>query len=66
MLFTIVNLARFLKISAESALRKANQKFIFRFKKMEQRLKEQSKNFSDTSLKELNEIWDEIKKENKN
>tara|TARA_Y100000817_G_scaffold113004_1_gene88496 strand:- start:360 stop:1148 length:789 start_codon:yes stop_codon:yes gene_type:complete len=66
LLFTIVNLARFLKISAESALRKANQKFIFRFKKMEQRLKEQSKNFSDTSLKELNQIWDEIKKENKN
>ena len=41
----------------------ANKKFVFRFKRIEQRLKKEGKNFGDTSLKELNEIWDAIKKE---
>tara|TARA_S200000501_G_scaffold67635_2_gene59178 strand:+ start:67563 stop:68387 length:825 start_codon:yes stop_codon:yes gene_type:complete len=63
LLFSIVNLARFLKVPAESVLRKANKKFVFRFKRIEQRLKKEGKNFGDTSSKELNEFWDAIKKE---
>lgn len=60
-LFSIVNLARFFNISAEDALRKTIQKFIRRFKQIEKELSSQGKNIQDTSLKEMDEIWNRIK-----
>ena len=61
-LFSLINYARFLKIDAESALEKTNQKFIRRFKSIESIAVERGKNLSDMSLEEMDEIWNEVKK----
>lgn len=63
-LFSLINYARFLKIDAESALEKTNQKFIRRFKSIESIAVERGKNLSDMSLEEMDEIWNEVKKQN--
>ena len=60
-IFTLINLARFLGISADDALRKSNNKFISRFKMVENELKIKGKNIEEFSINEMNEIWDEIK-----
>lgn len=57
-LFSIVNLARHYKINPESALRKANQKFEKRFRKVEKKV---NNNFEDYSLEQLDQLWDEAK-----
>ena len=49
-------------ISAENALRKSNKKFINRFQKLEKKINESNKNIEDHSKRELNDIWDEVKK----
>ena len=61
LLFSIVNLSRFLNISSEDALRNANKKFVNRFNKLEKILLEKNKTFNETSLDDLNIIWDKIK-----
>lgn len=61
-LFTIVNLSRFFGVSAENALRKSNKKFIQRFQLLEKKIIKSSRNIEDHSKKELNDIWDEVKK----
>lgn len=63
LLFSVVNLCRFVDLHAEETLRKANRKFIRRFKRMETELNLQGKNISDQSLEELDRIWDEVKKD---
>ncbi len=63
-LFSVVNLARFLKISSENALRKTNKKFISRFKKVEEELKKRNRSIEEASLAEMDEIWEKIKREN--
>ncbi|GAB6184083.1 nucleoside triphosphate pyrophosphohydrolase [Thermodesulfovibrio hydrogeniphilus] len=60
-LFSIVNLARFLKIDPETALRKTNRKFEERFKKLESIVKEQGKDLKDMTLSEMDEIWEKVK-----
>ena len=60
-IFTLINLARFLGISADDALRKSNNKFISRFKMVENELKIKGKNIEESSINEMDEIWDEIK-----
>jgi len=60
-LFSIVNLSRFLKISSENALRKTNKKFIYRFKKIEEELKKRNRSIEDASLAEMDEIWESVK-----
>ena len=60
-IFSIVNLARFLNISAESALRKTNRKFVTRFKAIETELKKQGKEVEDSNLEEMDEIWNTVK-----
>ena len=59
--FTVVNLSRFLGFSAEDMLRETNRKFIYRFKKIEQELKENGKLLEDCSLKEMEKIWEKSK-----
>ena len=61
-LFTMVNLSRFFGISAENALRKSNKKFVNRFQKLEKKINKSNKNIEDYSKRELNDIWDEVKK----
>ena len=62
-LFSIVNLSRFLGISAETALRKSNRKFMNRFKALELEYKKRGEKIEDSSLKEMDKIWNNIKKQ---
>lgn len=61
LLFSIVNVARLLKLDAEDALRGTVHKFIKRFNEIERRAKEQGINLSQMSLREMDAIWDEVK-----
>jgi MazG family protein len=61
-LFSLVNLSRFLDISPEDALRMTISKFENRFAKVEKELKKRGKGFSDSSLEEMDSIWNSVKK----
>jgi tetrapyrrole methylase family protein/MazG family protein len=61
LLFTIVNLSRHLGLRAEEALDQTNQKFIRRFQYIERKLAEQGKAPAQTSLEELDALWNEAK-----
>ena len=61
-LFTIINLSRFMNISSENALRKSNKKFIHRFKSLEKKVKELDKKINNVSFDKLNQIWEDVKK----
>jgi ATP diphosphatase len=63
LLFVAVNIARFLRIDPETALRKTNQKFVSRFQHIEHRLREAGKDFTQTNLEEMERFWQEAKKE---
>jgi len=63
-IFSLTNLARFLGVSADDALRKSNNKFISRFKKIENELKGKGKKIEESSLNEMDQIWNAIKKKN--
>lgn len=60
-LFSIINAARLYKINPDNALEQTNQKFIRRFEYVEQKLKEQHKSFSQSSLEEMDVLWAEAK-----
>ena len=62
LLFAMVNVARFLKIDPENALRKATNKFIKRFRQMEDMIKADDIVFEDQKLKTLDEYWERAKK----
>lgn len=57
MLFTCVNIARFVDVNPEAALRQANHTFETRFKGMEQDLKKAGKSWSDLNRDELEALW---------
>lgn len=60
--FVLVNLARWKKVDAESALRGTNMKFKKRFGFVETGAKKQGRNLSDMKLEEMDKLWDEAKK----
>jgi XTP/dITP diphosphohydrolase len=60
-LFSLVNYARFLKISPENALAKTNQKFIKRFQEMEQLLEKDGLLAQDQTLEKLDLYWERAK-----
>ena len=62
--FSLVNYARFLQIDAENALEKTNRKFINRFTMMEKMAMAKGRSLSDMSLLEMDELWNEVKKQN--
>ena len=62
LLFAIVNLARWLKIDAESALRETNQRFRTRFAFIEQSARQQGRELGELSLDEMEALWQEAKK----
>jgi MazG family protein len=62
LLFVVVNLARKLDIDAETALKKTNRKFRQRFKFIEKELKSDGKNLEDSSLEEMDALWNKAKK----
>lgn len=62
LLFTLVNWARFRGISAEEALRKANRRFARRFFQVEEGLRRKGKRPQDSTLEEMDQLWDQAKK----
>lgn len=60
--FALVNLARWKKVDAESALRGTNVKFKKRFNYVETNAKKQGRNLSDLKLEEMDALWNEAKK----
>ncbi len=62
LLFATVNIARFLEIDPETALRKSNRKFVERFQFMEAALRRAGKDFGNTTLDEMEELWQQAKK----
>jgi uncharacterized protein YabN with tetrapyrrole methylase and pyrophosphatase domain len=63
LLFSLVNYSRFLHIDAEHALERTNKKFIHRFRQMEEKAIQGGKALSDMTLDEMDQIWNQIKKE---
>ena len=61
LLFSCVNVARFLKVNPEEALKKATDKFVNRFEVVEQMANEQGKNLEDMTLEEMDKLWDKAK-----
>lgn len=59
--FCCVNLARFLKVNPDEALRSTNHKFYQRFTYLERSLASQGRKVDDCSLDELDRLWDKAK-----
>jgi MazG family protein len=64
LLFVAVNVARFLEIDPETALRRCNRKFNQRFRYVEACIKAQGRELKDASLAEMDALWEEAKKKN--
>ena len=65
LLFVVANLARHLKIDPEAALRAANAKFTRRFGKIEAALAAEGRHPEDSTLAEMDALWDRAKAEEK-
>lgn len=63
LLFAAVNVARFLEIDPETALRSANRKFARRFMEMEKRFAAQGKPLKELTLAEMEAAWQELKQD---
>lgn len=63
MFFVLVNIARFLALDPESALRKTNRKFKLRFQWMEERLRAGGRAPQQASMNELEALWQEAKQQ---
>jgi tetrapyrrole methylase family protein/MazG family protein len=61
LLFSVVNLARWYGVDAESALREANERFRNCFSKIEQMVKSQGGSLSEMTLEEIDKLWDSVK-----
>lgn len=66
LLFAAVNLARHLKVDPENALRAANRKFERRFRFIEQALRDTQRPMEDCTLEEMDALWGEAKRQEKN
>ena len=66
LLFVMANLGRHLGVQPEEALRKANSKFTRRFNAVEAALKENGQTPQDSSLEEMDALWDAAKASEKN
>jgi MazG family protein len=65
LLFAAVNLARFLHVDPEIALKKANAKFAKRFREMEQLARATGRELADVPRPEMEALWDRAKSETK-
>jgi MazG family protein len=61
--FVLVNIARYLSLDPESALRRTNRKFRRRFQYLEEKLREQGRKPAETSLGEMEALWQESKQQ---
>lgn len=60
-LFSVVNVARYLKVHPEDALRRSNEKFIRRFREVERLLRESGGEIAQAGLEELDRLWERVK-----
>lgn len=65
LLFSCVNVSRFLNVDAEEALNLTTNKFIRRFNYMEEMARENDLNLEEMSLNDMDKLWDEAKKSEK-
>lgn len=64
LLFSLVNLGRFMGISAEEALRRTIAKFEYRFRSIEEELRARGKTPEEATLEEMDEIWNRYRNGN--
>jgi len=64
LLFSVVNLCRFLKVEPSVALRRTNGKFVERFKHVEKKMKETGQEMKKENLDIMDGFWNEAKKMN--
>ena len=62
--FSLVNLARFIKVNPEDALRQSANRFVERFQFIESRAAASGRSVGDLSFEEMNRLWDEAKIQN--
>lgn len=63
LLFSLVNLSRFMNIQAEEAMERACNKFIARFTAIEHMAEERGLHLKDLTLAEMDALWDEVKRQ---
>lgn len=63
MLFVLVNIARYLSLDPESALRRTNRKFKRRFQWLEEQLRRQGRTLEEASLRDMEALWQQSKQE---
>ena len=63
LLFVVTNIARQLSVEPEAALKLSNRKFRRRFGYIESKLREQSRKFDDTTIDDLEKLWQEAKRQ---
>jgi uncharacterized protein YabN with tetrapyrrole methylase and pyrophosphatase domain len=61
--FVLVNIARYLSLDPESALKKTNRKFKRRFQWMEEQLRASGRTFEQAKMDELESLWQRAKQE---
>ena len=61
--FVLVNIARYLSLDSESALKKTNRKFKRRFQWMEDQLRASGRSPSEASMEELEALWQQAKQQ---
>jgi tetrapyrrole methylase family protein/MazG family protein len=65
LLFAMINLARFFKIDPEEALARTNRKFRRRFAYVEERLRQMGKTPAESTLEEMDRLWNEVRHQEK-
>ena len=65
LLFSVVNVARFLKVNPEQALNATSAKFIKRFTCIEEMVYEQGDGLEGKTLEEMDALWEEVKRREK-
>lgn len=66
LLFSTINLSRFLGVDPEEALRRTVEKFRQRFRTIEKELTRKGKNLDEATLDEMDELWNEAKGKERN
>ena len=66
LMFVVANLARHLDVDPEAALRATNAKFTRRFDAVEDALAARGKTPNESDLAEMDALWDEVKRQEKN
>lgn len=61
LLFTVVNIARFVQVDPEEALRDMLRRFVERFTRIEEKAVESGRSIDEMTLEEMDRIWDEAK-----